>query len=95
MKRCEAQKGDGSRCQGKAMEDYRWCYAHRPDLANERRRDASRGGKRGGRRCPGSAALGDGGFSTRPNTERGRVSIARFNRKRGKRDEVTQRGGVS
>jgi hypothetical protein len=49
MKRCEALKGDGTRCQGRAMEGYQWCYSHRPDLAQERRRNARRGGKTGGR----------------------------------------------
>jgi hypothetical protein len=49
MKRCEALKGDGTRCQGKAMEGFQWCYSHRPDLAEERRRNARRGGKTGGR----------------------------------------------
>lgn len=31
------------------MEGYSTCYSHREDLAEERRRNASRGGKRGGR----------------------------------------------
>ena len=49
MKRCEALKGDGSRCRARAMEGYQWCYSHRPDLAEERSRNARRGGKAGGR----------------------------------------------
>ncbi|MGI9050522.1 MAG: hypothetical protein ACR2GU_14310 [Rubrobacteraceae bacterium] len=31
------------------MKGYETCYGYRPDLADERRRNASRGGKRGGR----------------------------------------------
>jgi hypothetical protein len=31
------------------MKGYPTCYGHRPDLAEERRRNASKGGKRGGR----------------------------------------------
>jgi hypothetical protein len=31
------------------MEGYQWCYSHRPDLAEERSRNARRGGKAGGR----------------------------------------------
>jgi hypothetical protein len=34
------------------MKGYSTCYGHRPDLAEERRRNASRGGKRGGRGRP-------------------------------------------
>ena len=48
-RRCEALKGDGSRCQARAMDGYQWCYSHRPDLADERKRNASRGGRTGGR----------------------------------------------
>ncbi len=49
MSRCAALKSDGSRCQARAMEGYQWCYSHRPDLAEERSRNARRGGKAGGR----------------------------------------------
>ncbi len=49
MRRCEALKGDGSRCQAGAMAGHPWCYNHRPDLAEQRRQNASRGGKTGGR----------------------------------------------
>ncbi len=49
MRRCEALKGDGRRCQARAMDGYQWCYSHRPDLADERKRNASRGGRTGGR----------------------------------------------
>jgi hypothetical protein len=49
MKRCEALKGDGARCQGRVMEGSDWCYNHDPSKAEERRRNARRGGKTGGR----------------------------------------------
>jgi hypothetical protein len=39
-------------------------------------------------------AVGEGGLATRPKAERVRVSIAELNRKRGKRDEVTQQGDL-
>ncbi|MDP9480005.1 MAG: hypothetical protein M3R38_30800 [Actinomycetota bacterium] len=34
------------------MEGYSYCYGHRPDLATERRRNASTGGRIGGRGRP-------------------------------------------
>jgi hypothetical protein len=34
------------------MPDAEWCWSHHPDHADERRRRASRGGKRGGRGRP-------------------------------------------
>ena len=49
MARCAAIKADGERCKGKAMPGAEWCYSHDPDRREERRRNASRGGKRGGR----------------------------------------------
>ena len=49
MARCPAIKADGQRCQGKAIPGSEWCYSHDPDYAEARRRNASRGGKRGGR----------------------------------------------
>jgi hypothetical protein len=35
-----------------------WCFSHHPDHAEERKRNASRGGKRGGRGRPGSDLAG-------------------------------------
>ncbi len=49
MVRCASIKQDGERCGATAMRGYPTCYGHRPDLAEERRRNASRGGKSGGR----------------------------------------------
>jgi hypothetical protein len=47
-----AVKPDGERCKIDAMPDAQWCYSHHPDYAEERRRRASRAGKRGGRGRP-------------------------------------------
>jgi hypothetical protein len=52
MARCSAIKGDGERCKGVAMRGCGWCPAHHPDHQERRRRDASKGGKRGGRGRP-------------------------------------------
>jgi hypothetical protein len=56
VRRCEALKGDGSRCKARAMEGYHWCFNHRPDLAETRRRNAQRAGQAGGRGRPGAGA---------------------------------------
>lgn len=49
MARCSGNTASGARCEGivKAGESY--CYAHDPERADERRRNASRGGTRAGR----------------------------------------------
>lgn len=47
--RCEAITRAGARCQAEAMEGYQWCYSHRPDLAEQRKANARRGGRAGGR----------------------------------------------
>ena len=47
--RCEAITRAGARCQAEAMEGYQWCYSHRPDLAEKRKRNAKKGGRTGGR----------------------------------------------
>ncbi len=54
MALCAFIKPGGERCKATAMEGYDTCYGHRPDLAEERRRNASKGGKRGGRGRPGA-----------------------------------------
>jgi hypothetical protein len=56
VRRCEALKGNGSRCKARAMEGYQWCFNHRPDLAETRRRNAQRAGQAGGRGRPGAGA---------------------------------------
>lgn len=49
LTRCSFIKADGHRCGATAMKGYPTCYGHRADLAQERRRNASKGGKSGGR----------------------------------------------
>src|SRR5215212_6650329 len=49
MARCAFIKPGGDRCGATAMKGYDTCYGHRPDLADERRRNASKGGRSGGR----------------------------------------------
>ncbi len=49
MAKCAFIKPGGDRCGARAMKGYETCYGHRPDLAEERKRNASKGGKRGGR----------------------------------------------
>ena len=60
MSVCAAIKPDGARCKGRAMKGSQWCFNHHPDHSDERRRNASKGGKRGGRGRP--ARLGTEGL---------------------------------
>jgi hypothetical protein len=52
MTRCAAIKANGDRCKVEAIPDAEWCWSHHPDYAEQRRRRASKGGKRGGRGRP-------------------------------------------
>ena len=45
MARCAGDKGDGSRCTTIVRGEQRYCYWHDPDRADERSRNASKGGK--------------------------------------------------
>lgn len=49
MAQCGFIKLGGVRCKATAMKGYDHCYGHRPDLAEERQRNASKGGRSGGR----------------------------------------------
>ena len=49
MARCAFIKPGGQRCGATAMKGYETCYGHRPDLAEERKRNAAKGGRSGGR----------------------------------------------
>ncbi len=62
MSRCAAIKPNGERCKADAMPGAEWCYSHHPDRAEQRSRNASRGGKSGGR-----------GRSNKSNNELGEV----------------------
>ena len=55
MGRCCAIKPNGERCGGRALEGSEWCWNHDPAYAEERRRNASKGGKRAGRGRPSPA----------------------------------------
>ncbi len=46
---CAFIKPGGDRCGATAMKGYSTCYGHRPDLQEERKRNASKGGRSGGR----------------------------------------------
>jgi hypothetical protein len=50
--KCAAITGSGSKCKASAMEGSTWCYNHDPTRQAERKANASKGGKRGGRGRP-------------------------------------------
>ncbi len=52
MAQCAGIKRDGGRCRGVAVGGSGLCYMHDPDHEQDRRRRASKGGKRGGRGRP-------------------------------------------
>ena len=52
MAQCAGKKRDGGRCRGVAIDGSGLCYMHDPDHEQDRRRRASKGGKRGGRGRP-------------------------------------------
>ncbi len=52
MAQCAGIKRDGGRCRGVAVDGSGLCYMHDPDHEQDRRRRASKGGKRGGRGRP-------------------------------------------
>ena len=54
MSICAAIKPDGARCKARAMKGSQWCFNHHPDYSQERQRNASTGGRRGGRGRPSS-----------------------------------------
>jgi hypothetical protein len=58
MSSCSGIRADGGRCKAQAGRNSEWCIGHDPHRAEERRRRASKGGKRGGRGRP-QAELSD------------------------------------
>jgi hypothetical protein len=52
MPKCAGITLAGGACKGTPIDGSGWCYVHHPDHAEERRRNGSRGGKRGGRGRP-------------------------------------------
>jgi hypothetical protein len=55
---CTGITRSGERCKGVAIDGSGLCYAHHPDHADDRRRAAHKGGKRGGRGRPVSELAG-------------------------------------
>jgi len=53
MSQCVGIKAEGGRCRAQAIADSEWCFNHHPNYEEQRRRRASRGGRRGGRGRPG------------------------------------------
>ena len=49
MKRCSALTAGGGRCQRIVSDSSEYCYSHDPAQAEARKRNASRGGKSGGK----------------------------------------------
>jgi hypothetical protein len=58
LAKCTAITQGGARCKGIAIDSSGYCYAHHPNHADDRRRAAHKGGKRGGRGRP-SPATGE------------------------------------
>jgi hypothetical protein len=52
LAKCTGITRTGERCKGIAIDGSGYCYAHHPDHADERKRAARKGGKRGGRGRP-------------------------------------------
>lgn len=52
MAKCGSITRSGERCKGVAIDANGFCYAHSPDHEEDRRRAASKGGRRGGRGRP-------------------------------------------
>lgn len=52
MAKCNGIIRSGERCKGVAIDGSGLCYSHSPDHEEDRRRAASKGGKRGGRGRP-------------------------------------------
>jgi hypothetical protein len=55
-RQCGAITASGKRCSARAQEGSEWCWNHRPDRAEERRTNASAGGRARSRRPPGELA---------------------------------------
>ena len=52
MAKCSGITRAGTACKGIPIEGSEYCYAHAPDRLDERRRNGSKGGRRGGRGRP-------------------------------------------
>jgi hypothetical protein len=54
--KCAANKPEGAKCKARAMKGSRWCYNHDPHTEAQRKRNAAKGGRTGGRGRPSSAS---------------------------------------
>ena len=52
MSKCAFIKASGEACKALPMKGEQWCYTHHPAKVEKRRRDGSKGGRRGGRGRP-------------------------------------------
>ena len=52
MAKCSAITQAGTRCKGTPTDSSELCYVHSPETLEDRRRNGSKGGKRGGRGRP-------------------------------------------
>lgn len=52
MATCATIKADGTKCEARAMKGSKLCFNHTPAYSEERRRNASKGGRAGGRGRP-------------------------------------------
>jgi hypothetical protein len=52
MASCAFIKADGGRCRSQAMSKSEWCFNHHPEYEEQRRKRASKGGRRGGKGRP-------------------------------------------
>jgi hypothetical protein len=52
MDKCAAIKGNGDRCKASAIPGEQWCWNHHLAYADQRKANARKGGKRGGRGRP-------------------------------------------
>ena len=52
MRKCAGITQAGTACKGTPIDGSQWCYVHHPAHAEERRKNGSKGGKRGGRGRP-------------------------------------------
>ena len=52
MRACGFIKTSGEACRALPMKGEGWCYVHHPHYKEQRQRDGSKGGKRGGRGRP-------------------------------------------
>lgn len=53
MAKCASITARGGRCNANAMPGAEWCWSHDPANADKRKRNASKGGRAGGRGRPG------------------------------------------